>query len=290
MGISLETLKCIIHAKKNGADFTNTATIGRQAIRHSNEKVVSVLKNSGINIDKDKKVTQDGFAEDLLKILGAEKVDSFDYSDYEGATHIHDFNEPIIDEYKGKYSLVIDGGSLEHVFNFPVAIKNLMEMVSVGGTVISSVPVNNQSGHGFYQISPELFFRVFCEENGFEIVDVIAYKAKKDNTPIYSISDPKDLGKRVVVGGLGPVNICVIAKKIENKDIFSSWPLQSDYQVEWEKNDKINSISLNKSASLTQKLWNLIYQKIKQYCPVIIEPYVGFKKLDIEKEINAKGY
>jgi hypothetical protein len=28
-------------------------------------------------------------------------------------------------------------------------------------------PANNQMGHGFYQFSPELFFRVFSQENGY---------------------------------------------------------------------------------------------------------------------------
>ena len=281
MGISLEMLKCLIHAKNNSTDFSKTATLGRQAIRHNNTDVMKVLHNSGINVDEEIKISNDGFAENLLKILGTEKVDSFDYSDYEGATHIHDFNEPIIDEYKGKYSLVIDGGSLEHVFNFPVAIKNLMEMVSVGGTVISSVPVNNQSGHGFYQISPELFFRVFCEENGFEIIDMLDYKAKKDHTEIYSIKDPKELGKRVSIGGLGPINICVLAKKVEKKSIFDNWPLQSDYQVEWGKTGKQSPEILHKDTTISQKIWRLLYEKTKKYCPVLVNPSNGFKKLDI---------
>jgi hypothetical protein len=282
MGISLETLRCLIYAKKNGTDFTNTATIGRQAIRHKYSYIKKILNNYDIKLPINMNVIHEhSYADEILKVLGARKVDSFDYSNYEGATYIHDFNEPITDEYKNKYSLVLDGGSLEHIFNFPIAIKNLMEMVSLGGTVISSVPVNNQSGHGFYQISPELYFRIFCEENGFEIIDMLAYKAKKDNTEIYSIKDPKELGKRLVVGGLGAVNICVIAKKIEKKEIFKQWPLQSDYQVEWGEKDRVINSKNKNEVTLTQKVWNLFYQKIKNYCPVIVEPYNGFKKLDI---------
>jgi len=41
-------------------------------------------------------------------------------------------SQPIDTIHKNKYDLVFDGGTLEHVFNFPVAIKNCMEMVKVG--------------------------------------------------------------------------------------------------------------------------------------------------------------
>jgi len=43
----------------------------------------------------------------------------------------------------GAYTTVIDGGSLEHVFNFPQAIANCMNMVAVGGHFIGLSPANN---------------------------------------------------------------------------------------------------------------------------------------------------
>src|SRR5438477_418150 len=79
----------------------------------------------------------------------------------------HDMNEPIPDKFKETYTAVLDGGSLEHVFNFPVAIKNCMEMVKVGGHYLAITPANNFFGHGFYQFSPELYFTVLSKENGF---------------------------------------------------------------------------------------------------------------------------
>ena len=40
-----------------------------------------------------------------MKFLGAAVVDSFDFSDYEQASFVHDFNAPISDEHKNKYTL-----------------------------------------------------------------------------------------------------------------------------------------------------------------------------------------
>ncbi|WP_051358088.1 hypothetical protein [Rubidibacter lacunae] len=104
-----------------------------------------------------------------MKFLGAESIDSFDYSGYEGATCEHDFNQPISEDYHARYTVAIDGGTLEHVFNFPVAIANCMRMVEVGGHYLGLTPSNNLMGHGFYQFSPELYFRVLSPENGFSI-------------------------------------------------------------------------------------------------------------------------
>ena len=37
-----------------------------------------------------------------------------------------------------------------------------------GGTIIHSLPSNNNCGHGFWQFSPELFFSLYNEKNGFK--------------------------------------------------------------------------------------------------------------------------
>src|SRR5829696_928079 len=66
----------------------------------------------------------DGYAEPFLEHLGAEKIVSFDASDYENASVAHDFNQPIPAEFRNRFSVVLDGGKLEHVFNFPIAINN----------------------------------------------------------------------------------------------------------------------------------------------------------------------
>ena len=108
-----------------------------------------------------------GYAEEFLKRLGAKETISIDASAYEGASLVHDMNLPIGDDLKRRFSVVIDGGTLEHVFNFPVAIKNCMQMVDVGGHFFVHTMANNFMGHGFYQFSPELFYRVFSPENGF---------------------------------------------------------------------------------------------------------------------------
>lgn len=278
MGVNLETLRCLIYAKERGADFGFTATIGRQAIRHTNESIVSLLKENRINIaEGDSLVQDDGFSEKLFTELGASVVDSFDYSDYENATFKHDFNMPISSQFKNKYSFLFDGGSLEHIFNFPVAIKNVMEMLKIDGVYVGIHPANNQSGHGFYQMSPEIYYRVFCQDNGFEIINILAYKAKSDKAEIYSVMDPKIVGRRVGINGLGEINLCVIAKKKENRAIFKKWPQQSDYEGMWAKNEVSEMMPKKSFKKLKFRLWYKSLRVLKKVSPVLIEPYTAFE-------------
>jgi hypothetical protein len=170
VGLDNNGIRFLLYAKRLGVDFNRSAMIGRQALFMSRRELRRSLSEFGFRCDQQtiSRVLNDSdrYAEAFLRFLGAEVVDSFDKSDYEGATCIHDMNEEIPHSFHGKYSMVLDGGSLEHVFNFPVALRNCMRMVEARGHYLAITPTNNFVGHGFYQFSPELFFGVFSKETG----------------------------------------------------------------------------------------------------------------------------
>ena len=67
-------------------------------------------------------------------------------------------------ERAGQFDVVYDGGTLEHVFNFPVALRNAMELLRPGGRLFTiHTCANNLCGHGFYQFSRELFYRTLSQ-------------------------------------------------------------------------------------------------------------------------------
>src|SRR5262249_39640930 len=127
-------------------------------------------------------------AEPCFLSLGARAVFSMDVSAFEGATFIHDLNQPVGDELKQRFDLVYDGGTLEHVFNFPTALKNCMEMVRVGGRFFMHTVTNNWCGHGFYQFSPELFFRALSRDNGYEVERMVVHRVGYGGW--YEVNDP----------------------------------------------------------------------------------------------------
>ncbi len=130
--------------------------------------------------------------------------------------------------------MVLDGGSLEHVFNFPVAIRNCMKMLKVGGHYIGITPANNFMGHGFYQFSPELFFSIFTMENGFEMIDIIAFEAKQ-RAAWFLVKSPISVRSRVTLTNSVPVYLFILAKRVTRCPIFESSPQQSDYVSIWKK-------------------------------------------------------
>ncbi|MBN1543417.1 hypothetical protein JW992_14855 [candidate division KSB1 bacterium] len=254
MGLDVNGTQCILFAKTLGVDFTQTATIGRQRLHLSPADLKYNLQKFGFSVDGnqvERIFSQDkGYAEALFRYLGARDVNSFDHSNYEQATHQHDFNKPIPNRCQKLYSLVCDSGSIEHVFNFPVAIKNCMEMVRMGGHYLGITPANNFMGHGFYQFSPELFYRVFSIDNGFRLLRLIAY----EDTPMtkwYAVQNPASINTRVTLTNDRPVYLVVIAERIANLTPFQSAPQQSDYLSVW--NSYQNSVEKNPNGGSNKK-------------------------------------
>jgi hypothetical protein len=141
-------------------------------------------------------------------------------------------NSGLPGEVKEQYTTVLDGGSLEHVFNFPMAIRNCMEMVSVGGHYLGITPANNLMGHGFYQFSPELYFSVFARENGFDLISLIACEDRKRAT-WYAVRSPREVRRRVTLTNAVPVSLLIVAKRVMKTVIFETTPQQNDYLSVW---------------------------------------------------------
>jgi hypothetical protein len=144
---------------------------------------------------------------------------------------------PIPATFHGRFTAVVDGGSLEHVFNFPAAIKNCMEMVEVGGHLLAITPVNNMAGHGFYQFSPELFFRILSAGNGF-VVDRILLAEVRPRPQWYRVIDPAVAGHRVEFKTGRPAYLYIQARRVGDGPILATPPMQSDYSREWQQRER----------------------------------------------------
>jgi hypothetical protein len=88
-------------------------------------------------------------------------------------------------------------------------------------------------GHGFYQISPELFFRVFNASNGFALVKIVLFAGDQRGATFYEVTDPVKVGGRVELAGSRPMYLAAIAKRISEPRLFEDQPQQSDYVASW---------------------------------------------------------
>ena len=240
MGIDIHNLNLLAHARDLGVSFEHTVAIGRQAVFIEDWELDEHRRLRGLPplAEPAAAAGQPRYFEPLMQQWLASRVtDSVDASSYENATLIHDMNLPWPEAgrhaaARATYDAVLDFGCLEHVFNFPVAWRNCVDLCRVGGHVLHAVPANNLSGHGFYQFSPELFFNLYQPRNGFELRGVF-FALKADRLHWWRIANPLEVRRRVNLCNAHEVYMLVIARKRRETGPLAA-PQQSDYaQDEW---------------------------------------------------------
>ncbi len=233
------------NARQRGVSFDRLLTVGHQSLYLHKREVAffrrEYQKAFGSFVTPLDEYRWEEYADTFLRdFLGASSITVLDASEYEGADTVHDMNTPIPEAWHDRYDAVIDSGSLEHIFNVPVALANLANMLKVGGSIFLTTPANNLMGHGFYQFSPELMFRVFSKPNGFDLRQIQLFEARypsvelTKNHTLYEVVDPEQAGARVGLVSKRPVMMMVEATKVDDTQIFATAPLQSDYAAMWE--------------------------------------------------------
>ncbi|HMN04335.1 MAG TPA: hypothetical protein PKD45_01295 [Flavobacteriales bacterium] len=261
MGLTSKSCEFLFHLQKRyDISWERTLTLGRQQMFISPEEATAMAARFGVSFRPEgswKKET--GYCEPFLKGFGAKQVDSMDASDYEEATIVHDLNNPVPQELHGRFDCILDGGTIEHVFHFPNAIRSCMDMLATGGHYVAITPADNQMGHGFYQFSPELYFRIFSEANGFEVRTMLLHTDKD----WLEISDPRTVGYRGTLVSSTAVMLCILARKVRQTEGFHV-PQQSDYVDAWSVVESIKSGSARQGESQLRHL-------VRKYVPLPVK-------------------
>ena len=156
-------------------------------------------------------------------------------------------NLPIPDELKGRFSVVIDGGTLEHVFNYSQALKNAMDMSPWAAIFSLSRFATTGWGTASTSSAPNFLFRAFSDENGFTLEHMFACESRLRGR-WYRVSDPKAIGQRVELINNHPTYLLIEAKRLRKTEIFAAAPQQSDYTVTWAGETSPPSAPPRKSA------------------------------------------
>jgi hypothetical protein len=234
MGLDINAVQFLLAARQAGVEFGEVLTLGRQDLNVFPARMAQVLAAHRLPADAFNAAGSETlYAEPFFRALGARRVASLDVSDFEGAAFVHDLNQPIPSDWHQRFDVVYDGGTLEHVFHFPTALRNCMEMVRVGGRLFLHTVVNNFCGHGFYQFSPELFYTALSEENGFAVETMVLHRAGPGSR-WYAVSNPKVIRSRVELVGCVPMMLLVQARRHHAVPVFARTPQQSDYTVRWD--------------------------------------------------------
>lgn len=237
MGLNFNSLKFLLLAREQGVRFGNVLMIGRQSLTVTAGEIRALMR---LSLSEETRTAlhrlhlgPDAYAEQFFLLCGATTAGSMDKTAYEGATVLHDLNLPIPDALVNTFDLIVDGGSLEHVFNISMAVRNCMKMLKVGGHYVCNTATNNYSGHGFYQLSPEFFFAAFAPANGFHVLEAYLYEETGANR-WYRLSQPADAVRRMTFQNCVPAHLLILAKKSADTAVFEPFPQQRMYNAAWE--------------------------------------------------------
>ena len=214
MGLDTNYLKFLTQARQSGVALGDVLTVGRL------ELLIHGAKEQ--------------FVEQTLRNLGAKTVESLDISRDQQATIVQNLNQLVKKSLRRRFDTVVDGGTLEHCFDYVQALKNCMEMVKEGGRLFIHSPTNNWCGHGFYQPSPELFYAAFSPDNGFKVERMVIHRVGPLNR-WRDVANSYEIKERVELRTSMPMMLLVQARRTKVVPLFKTFPQQVDYQEDFKR-------------------------------------------------------
>ncbi len=217
-----------------------TLMLGRQTFSiQSNYRLLydETLARHGYEVSRFDFLQEDGHAETLMRKLGFGDMETMDFSDYEGASILHDLNTKPPKALEKKFDLIFDGGTIEHVFNVPAALEGIYRMLKPGGRFISANGLSGWHGHGMYQFNPELVWTFWSRACNCDVIG--CWAVPKDPSPKFepvSFPDPAETGVRLKLHNvIGPGRTYLYYEVEKTKaSHLPKYALQSDYEATWQ--------------------------------------------------------
>lgn len=236
MGLTLSVAINIIECTKN-IKKESVLCLGKQDFGYSVADLLNSKKkySHNVNLDQFKNLDNNQKLSQRLffKTLGFKNIDTLDLDEYEGANIIFDLNKDKTPKnLLNKYDFIYDGGTLEHIFNIGNALKHLTRMNKDRGVVFHSNPCNGYIDHGFFQISPTLYFDYYLT-NQYNILyaGIIEQSIGRKIFPIrQDLYRTLDVNFGVKFTPKGVLNFC--AQKSNETDEITT-PQQGYYNAMW---------------------------------------------------------
>ena len=284
MGLDSNACRFLLMAARRGVKFDQTLCLGRLNLCLSKTMLMRSFREFGFPCNQQESQLlfdeASGYVEPFLRKIGAKTIRSVDATSYEGATDQHDLNEGLPENFRCRFDSVIDGGTLEHVFNLPAALRTSLDAVKVGGHFFSFTQCNNAMGHGFYQLSPEFFHQAFSKLNGFRIHEMFIAEGSFGKVPWFRVADPSLIGRRVELVNDVQSYLLVVAQRIKDTPIFREWPQQSDYALAWQRKSPDQSFD-----RITQKSFDP-----REYMPAPVKRLIRLWRLCSKRRFTWPCY
>ncbi len=234
MGIGRAAIALLLEEAAARPFAGKIATLGRQTISATPQEISAQFTRFGVS---PRAAIGNGQPDDqaLFRMMGFAAVESLDYSDFEGATHVVDLNsDGLSPNLFGQFEVVLDSGTIEHVFHVPNALKNALSLAKEGGRVIFLSPSSNHVDHGFYMFSPTLFMD-YLLANGLRIETCYFIRYSPDGSkPWRAYRYNRESWRQFTIGALDsrPYMIFVVATRVPGSSI-GKIPQQALYRERW---------------------------------------------------------
>lgn len=236
MGIAPAAVELMLIERARSNFQGSVLQLGRQSVELDGAGLRALARRRGCSLCASPEGPLDDRA--LFTALGFDAVSALDASDFEGADIVHDLNAPIPASQHGRYDLVFNGGSLEHVFHLPNALASVFDALRVGGRAVHIAPTSNLIDHGFYSFSPTLLFD-YHAANKWRVHAPYIFQARTFSDPWtvyrYKPGSFAALAERfhdVRVSGVTIAGLFFIVEKTE-ETTRDAVPQQGQYERAW---------------------------------------------------------
>jgi SAM-dependent methyltransferase len=215
MGISLVPALFLARNAAHVARDGRAIILGRQKLHMRQQRLHRFLSHAadlGLALTEADVTQADGFAESLMSALGYPMVEALDFTDAEGAAHIHDLNAPLPEALAGQFDLVIDGGTSEHIFHISTALESCHRMLRPGGVFMSFVACDGWFGHGFFQTGPDVPWRFWHHSLGYEMLEV-SIVPRRSPARLIPVADPTNRPRGGELALAGPHMLVYACRK-----------------------------------------------------------------------------
>jgi len=172
VGLDLTSLHFLINSVEKNNNKETVLSLGNPTIHFTRKALNKFLKMySGEIKEFPQDVELNG--KNLFKHLGYKSFLVLDINNDADVDIVWDLNysDNLPDEYLNYFDLLIDPGTLQHVFDIRSCLDCIKKLTKLDGYIYHISPGNNYIDHGFYQISPTLF-QDYYYENQFKLVSL----------------------------------------------------------------------------------------------------------------------
>lgn len=279
MGIEYRVANVIVREHAYRPITGDVYLLGRQTMYFPPEMALGMLKEAGLpapaidfhpesrtRLAKSEYISDD----DFFRLLGVPAIKAIDVSDYEGADIVHDLTVPIPDRLEGVADFILDGSTLDNVFDPATVLRNVARLLKPGGRLVGVNVASNT--HCPYIIPTAHLLLEYFIVNGFTDAKVYMFVYNKDGGMNAFTPDLTHMRR----GQPQPPNftsdhamaLVVMAEKAQH----STWnksPIQHQYRSEWSEFERnLAVIETNPRPHLARST-----------CDLFVDP-CGFRWID----------